>query len=257
MCFEERFILNNNSRGNIIYNEHLIRYQLAEKFVQGKIVLDIACGSGFGAEILAQGKAERIIAIDIDEEVIKQAEKDNDYQNIIYRAGNAEKLEEKDNSFDVIVSFETIEHLKNSDKYLGGLKRVAKDEGLVLISTPNKAVFHEKNPFHCKEFTKEEFNQILAKYFKSVLLLEQANGLVTAIKADSKTSQSEVIGDLFREPLYFIAICSQKNLEKGILGKNIISLNEKALKNLHNNPGLKIADSIYKGLMTFKNLFKK
>lgn len=249
MCFEERFILNKKNRGNIIYNEHLIRYCLAKRLVYNKVVLDIACGTGFGTKILALAQAEKVVAIDIDEEAIKKAKKENFCENIVYKRGNAEKLEEKDNFFDIIVSFETIEHLKNHDKYLSQLKRVAKDEGLVLISTPNKEVFGQKNPFHFKEFGQDEFREILGKYFKFVLLLEQGNGIASFIKAGSKTEKGKLTGADFGQPLYFIAICSQKELRaEEILNENLVSINQKALKNLYNNPGLKIANCLYRGI---------
>lgn len=253
MSFDERFILNSESKTNIIYNEHLIRYNLASGFVKGKDVLDVACGSGFGAKILAKAGARKIVAVDIDKETIKKAKKDNSLDNIIYKEGNTESLNEGDNSFDIISSFETIEHLKNPDKYLNELKRVVREEGIVFISTPNKEVFREKNPFHFKEFEKQEFISFLKSYFKSVLILEQANGLASCIKGEKRRKESILAGSEFGKPLYFIAVCSNKELrEEDVLEKNLVSINSLALKNLYNNPALRAANSIYR---IFKKIF--
>ncbi len=254
MCFEERFILDKNSKKNIIYNEHLIRYELAKKFVSGKIVLDIACGSGFGAKILARAGAEKVTAVDIDEKTVKKARNKNWLKNIVYRQGNAENLAEKNETFDIIVSFETIEHLKNPEKYLKELKRVIKNNGLIFISTPNKKISKEKNPFHFKEFEKEEFKEILSKYFKSILLLEQNNGIATFIKAPEKRKQSEFLESGAGEPLYFIAVCSNWRLPD--IEKNVISVNPSALSRLYNNPALKTTDKIYGLADKFFKIFK-
>ena len=70
MVFDERLIPDNDSQTNIIYNEHLVRYQLAAKLARGKKVLDIACGSGYGANILAEAGAAQVIAVDISSEAV-------------------------------------------------------------------------------------------------------------------------------------------------------------------------------------------
>ncbi|MFA6551250.1 MAG: class I SAM-dependent methyltransferase, partial [Patescibacteria group bacterium] len=168
-----------DTKNNIIYNEHLIRYELAKQFANGKKVLDIATGSGYGAKILAEAGASEVIAADIDKETLSQAAKNYFHQNVKYLNCGAEEIILEDKTIDLAVSLETIEHLPNQDLFLTELRRVLKDDGLAIISTPNKEVSKNKNPFHIKELNREEFLEILSKYFDKVYLLEQTNGIAT------------------------------------------------------------------------------
>ena len=119
MAFDERLTINEKSRSNIIYDEHLVRYKLAAQIAHGKRILDIACGSGYGSKILAQAGAEKVLAIDKSPEVLAQARQNYNHPDIEYKEGNAENIGEADESFDLIVSFETIEHLNNPEKVFG------------------------------------------------------------------------------------------------------------------------------------------
>jgi len=150
MSFQERFIFDGQDRGDVIANEHLVRYQFASKFVRNKKVLDIACGSGYGSAILAKAGAALVVGMDKDAEAVKIASAKDPLDNLIYKEGDATDIEARDAEFDVVVSFETIEHLQEQDKYAMELSRVVSDDGLVLVSTPNKQVFGGRNPFHVK-----------------------------------------------------------------------------------------------------------
>ena len=108
--FDERFVSDIGSRKNIIYDEHMIRYGLAKRFVQGKTVLDIACGSGYGSDILAKAGAKKVIGMDVDEDALNGARKKFVYDNLEFKKGNGLNLGEY--GFDVVISFETIEHLQ-------------------------------------------------------------------------------------------------------------------------------------------------
>lgn len=251
--FDERLVINDNTKNNIIYNEHLVRYEFAKQFVKNKKILDIACGSGYGTKMLANAGAGKVIGIDADENTIKYAQKKYAHQNVEYLAGDAEKIEQGSNLFDVIISFETIEHLQNPNKFLSELARVAKRDGLVIISTPNKDVFKQKNPFHLKEFSKNEFVEIISKYFKFCKILDQNNGIASCIGSHNTQHVTHNMECITRnigiEPLYFIAICSRSDILDQSQIENIGSVNFKALQNLYNNPILKISDKIYSGLL--------
>ncbi|MBU0619689.1 MAG: class I SAM-dependent methyltransferase [Patescibacteria group bacterium] len=266
--FTERLILDNKSKNNIIYNEHLVRYEFVKQFVKNKKVLDIACGSGYGSKILAKAGAGKVVAIDVDEEAIKFAKQNYGHKNIEYQVGNAEEIGQGSNIFDIISSFETIEHLQNPNKFLSELSRVAKDNGLVIISTPNKDVFKQKNPFHLKEFSKTEFEEILGKYFKFHKILEQGNGMTSCILSGTETDirclsvatdrhRMSVSAPALPAPLYFIAICSQeKDAVENLQIQNMASINFTALEKLYNNPVLKISDKIYSWLKKLINLIR-
>jgi ubiquinone/menaquinone biosynthesis C-methylase UbiE len=154
--------------------QHIKRYELVEKTVANKTVLDIACGTGYGSNILSK-TAKGVIGIDISQEAIEQAKKEYSNTNIKFQQGDAAHIPFPDNTFDAIVSFETIEHLPKEavEKYLGELKRVLKPDGEIYISSPDITGFSlgkvSSNHFHIQEFTKENFEKLLAKYF----LIEQ------------------------------------------------------------------------------------
>ncbi len=242
--FDERFVIDTKNKKNIIYNEHLVRYELAKQLVKDKIVLDIACGSGYGAKIMAQAGAKQVIAIDIDKETIKEAQKNKKEKNLKYKIGNAQKIDFENEKFDIITSFETIEHLQQPSKYLKELSRIIKKDGIILISTPNKEVYKEKNPYHYREYTEQEFKNELSAYFPNIKIFYQKNGLVSFIGNNNK----KIIA---KEPtrskaLYFIAICSYSNEKlKKIDFQPIGSINSQALEEINNNPGWKLINKIY------------
>ena len=243
MAFDERLVITEENRANIIYDEHLVRYQLAAQAAKGKNILDIACGSGYGAKILAQAGAAKVTAIDQSLEAITKAKQNYSATNIEYKVGDAENFGEADGAFDLVTSFETIEHLKNPEKYLAEIARVLKREGIFLVSTPNREIFGQKNPYHWHEFTRSEFEEILKKYFKNILILEQTNGIASLIKS-GETGKIYFFDS--GKPLYFIAACSNNDVRLPDLFKeSVVSVNPTALERLRNNPVVNLSDSIY------------
>ena len=165
----ERLIIDNSgcNRSSEIYKEHIERYKFALGYVENKKVLDIACGSGYGTELLSS-KAEEIWGGDIDEESIKNARENYSGENIHFRQMDVGELPFEDNSFELVVSFETIEHIDEYKKFLVEIKRVLKSDGKLILSTPDRGVTKRlgiKNPYHKKEFFKKEIiNQIESDY---------------------------------------------------------------------------------------------
>ena len=151
--------------------DHLARYKFAETFVKDKSVLDIACGTGFGVDILSKSGASSVLGVDIDQSAISYAVENYGSDKVKFVSGSAESIEAPDNSFDVIVSFETIEHLEDElrSKYLDELFRTLKPDGVLLLSTPNKQItspWQDKpnNPFHILEYTKEMLKKEVEKH---------------------------------------------------------------------------------------------
>ena len=151
-----------------LYKEHKIRYLFAKKFIKGKVVLDIACGNGYGTYLLANSEAKFVYGIDNSRKAIDYAKKNHDQKNISFNLGNAEKINLKNNSIDLVVSFETIEHLKYPNKFLNEVKRILKPNGLFILSTPNREISYEDNPYHLKEYTLPELNMLLSDFSKKV-----------------------------------------------------------------------------------------
>src|SRR6478672_7942172 len=112
--------------------EHLHRYAITMALVKGKTVLDIACGEGYGTYFLAQN-ATNILGVDIDAPTIQKAKQKYIRPNLEFRAGSALAIPEKDNSFDVVVSFETLEHVVEHGTMMGEIKRVLKPKGMLII----------------------------------------------------------------------------------------------------------------------------
>lgn len=167
----ERLIIGNQecAENSDIYKEHVKRYEFALKFVENKKILDIACGSGYGSEMLARAGAQEVWAGDINEEAVKTAKEKYSYENLHFRVMDATELPFDDNYFDLAVSFETIEHVENYIEFAKELKRVLKAEGKLILSTPNKRITKKlgiENKFHIKEFDKKELINLLKSDFK-------------------------------------------------------------------------------------------
>lgn len=148
--------------------EHLHRYQLARTLTTGRDVLDIACGEGYGADILA-ASAKSVVGIDISPEAITHAKSHYRDPRIFFRVGSATDIPIPDASVDMVVSFETIEHLVDHDRMMQELRRVLRPGGLLLISSPNKLEYSDKpvysNRFHLRELYTEEFVALVDRYF--------------------------------------------------------------------------------------------
>jgi 2-polyprenyl-3-methyl-5-hydroxy-6-metoxy-1,4-benzoquinol methylase len=144
--------------------EHIFRYQFATKFVFGKNVLDVACGEGYGSAALLAAGARSVIGVDIDPVSCMHA---HTKYGINVRVGSAEQLPLADRSVDVVVSFETIEHVPNPLVMLSECRRVLRPGGRIVISTPNKGVYGGdwKNPYHVNEMTLDEFTTAIRKEF--------------------------------------------------------------------------------------------
>jgi len=224
----ERYICGYDSP-QLVY-EHWHRYLYSMQFVKGKTVLDIACGEGYGSNLLAK-TAKKVVGVDIDGETIKYAKKTYKSRNLEFIEGSVSTIPIKGkNVFDVIVSFETIEHVDEEaqKKFLNEVKRLLKPGGIFICSTPNKELYSDlpdhDNEFHVKEFYKDEFHQFLGQYFSNLKLLGQkifasSNIWDTAGKNNAlvefglKYDKGNIsIVDEQKDVLYFIAICSNSAL---------------------------------------------
>ncbi len=167
----------------LIRAEHEGRYRWAAAAVDGKEVLDAGCGVGYGCEILAEGGASRVVGLDIATEAIEGA---------IVRAGSIaefvlgdlEQLPFTTGSFDVVVCFEVIEHLRRRELALDELRRVLRPEGVLIVSSPNRNVYLPGNPHHVHEYTPSELHAALAKRFRHVALSGQHQWVASLVTDD-------------------------------------------------------------------------
>jgi SAM-dependent methyltransferase len=150
------------------WGEHAARYLFAHPFIEDKTVLDIACGSGYGVSLMSS-KARFVIGVDVDADAAKDAAREC-RDNAAILLGNGLGLPFGDGTFDVITSFETVEHIHNRRTFLSELRRVLRSGGMLILSTPN-ANYTEPvngkpaNPFHVHEYTPEELWSELAAHF--------------------------------------------------------------------------------------------
>ena len=217
--------------GPLLYYEHAHRYLIAAKFVAGKRVLDVASGEGYGSDWLA-ASAELVIGIDNTPVAVAHARRRyGGAQNLDFLVGDANHLPLPSDSFDVIVAFETIEHLAKPEGFLGELKRVVRKDGIVLISTPDKATHSEESQrhsdYHLREFYLGEFEKVLSAHFPSWAMIGQrvvaaslmwslsegANHATGSIFADIKGTPGEGAIERVMTPMYVLAVCSPTKLD--------------------------------------------
>ena len=136
----ERFI---PSEQGEIRLDHLHRYALVLELIKGRKVLDIACGEGYGSFMMARF-ASSLVGIDISQETVEHASSVYKKSNLLFEQGDVAKINHLVNTFDVVVSFETIEHLSQQRKMISEIKRVLKHDGFLIISSPNSPVYSEK-----------------------------------------------------------------------------------------------------------------
>ena len=171
----ERYMPEEISSSDHMSNMHLERYKFAIPFVNHKEVMDIACGEGYGSNLLTE-TADKVTGIDIDPETIEYASKKYKKDNLFFGVGNVEKIEKPNESIDVIISFETIEHVKSKTqkKFIKEVWRVLKPGGIFIVSTPDKDMGGEGyNEFHLCELTKAQFLKLLKPYFYTIDLYGQ------------------------------------------------------------------------------------
>lgn len=231
--------------------EHLHRYAIANDFVCGKVVLDIASGEGYGSCLLSKN-ALKVIGVDIDLESVKNANKKYSKNNLKFFAGSADKIPLEDNSVDVIVSFETIEHHDQHNEMLLEIKRVLKEDGILIISSPDKKYYSDLtgqvNPFHVKELYFDEFKSLIDRYFIFTNYYFQNSFNLNSFIGNSETfcdykiylGDENVIKENLISPVYNIAIASDlknHNIENSFFDGNEISqkLNKKLMKTLEDS----------------------
>ena len=200
-----------------IYKEHIARYQFAKKFINNNnIILDIACGTGYGTQMLCENISCLAYGCDISEETINYAKQNYSTLNIKFEVMDATKLLFPENFFDCIICFETIEHLENPEKSIMEFVRVLKDNGIIIISTPNKNISlknKSENEFHEHEFTRDEFLKILSKYFASTELYSQKLIIKPTLK---EKILKFILSSTFKVTKYDKINLRHKLLKKGI-----------------------------------------
>lgn len=149
------------------------RYEFACRYVEGARVLDLATGPGYGAEMMADlGKAGFVLGVDRSEELIRSARTEHDRPCIEFVVGDGLDLGFKDESFDAVVSIETIEHVSDCERFLDELVRLLRRDGILVISTPNGS-YDSRNELHLQRFSIDRFRSLLTARFETVEMYGQ------------------------------------------------------------------------------------
>lgn len=150
--------------------EHMHRYLLVEHLVTGKLVLDIACGEGYGSALLSRS-ARRVIGVDNAQDAIQSARMAYVAQNLDFMVGSCTDIPLEGSSVDVVVSFETIEHLTEHERMMEEIVRVLRPDGILVMSSPDKYNYSIEtgytNPYHRKELYAHEFRELVLRHFKT------------------------------------------------------------------------------------------
>lgn len=178
------------------WGEHIHRYEEVIKYLSGnETILDIACGSGFGTHLLSSRSTGKVYGGDLSSEAVNLSKNAWVKDNLSYDIMDGTKLKFDDDFFDVVVSFETIEHTTSFNEMVKEFKRVVKPNGIIYLSTPNIKINSPsgiiKNPYHAQEWDYTELNNILRKHFKKFKLYGQQYS-----RYIKKKSISQVVEDL-------------------------------------------------------------
>lgn len=216
----ERFI---PDQSGVIRQEHFHRYAWCRHLAEGKAVLDIACGEGYGSAMLA-AVAASVIGVDISQEAVAHAsQKYADVTGLQFRHGDAASIPVETDSVDVVISFETIEHHEKHQEMIDEIRRVLRPGGILIISSPNRVVYSEQagyhNEFHVKELDFAEFDALLKTRFPSVRYFGQRITVGSTITAMQPVTQEQILdaytdtGDdvtsrlpVAKDPIYFVAL---------------------------------------------------
>ena len=207
--------------------EHLHRYLLAREVCRGCDVLDVASGEGYGSALLAQ-TAKSVVGVEISDDAFAHAVSSYPRSNLRFLQGDARQLPLDPSSVDVVVSFETLEHFFEHDRFVKEVRRVLRPGGRLILSSPERDVYSidgtAANPYHTHELTRREFEEFLRLAFRNVEIALQRPMIGSALFVDRDdyprtTMTFERRGDnhyeasrgLSRAP-YVIAIASDQPL---------------------------------------------
>lgn len=201
---------------------HLYRYKWILPYVKNLYCLDAGCGTGYGTHYLADNGARQVIGIDNSIEAISFAKRYYQRENLEYNIMDVCDLRFSSATFDAIISSEVLEHLNliNQEKFVSETARVLKPSGFLYIGCPNAALSKGNNPFHPKELTRTELEQLLLKYYANVkilghdILIRGKRQKDNFLKHDSKISLSTftIVEENCNLAFGLIAICKSPKI---------------------------------------------
>ena len=213
---------------DVVY-EHFQRYLWAAEIVEGRRVLDLASGEGFGSAILAD-TAAFVCGVDLDERAVEHSRVNYAAANLGFSVGSALDLSQfEDGEFGAVTCFELIEHVADHEGVFAEILRVLGPDGLLVISTPDRRVYTEsltgqENPYHEHELSEPEFRTLLSSHFPHVALWGQRTITGARLSTlDDTGSERTSVGVLERAgddwmvggeptPMYLLGVASRTPL---------------------------------------------
>jgi GT2 family glycosyltransferase/acetyltransferase-like isoleucine patch superfamily enzyme/2-polyprenyl-3-methyl-5-hydroxy-6-metoxy-1,4-benzoquinol methylase/predicted Zn-dependent protease len=211
-----------------IMREHWARYRYLSPIVAGKRVLDVACGAGYGSAMFAE-TAQQVVGGDVSPETVKYCQNYYSFDNLKFEVMDIRNINYPDKSFDIINSFETLEHVVEGEVFLKEVTRLLADDGMLAISTPLGGPVG--NPYHFAYYQKGTFSSYLRNFFEEVQLLFQIDD-----QFQDKSISPDYAPTFTGE--YALAICkTPKNRVAGltsiiILGYNQLELTKACLDSI-------------------------
>lgn len=162
-------------QNNYLFQRSIKAYYEAATYINGR-VLEIGTGSGYGVEIIS-GVADEFVTVDKFDTNLDFSK----YPNVKFVQQNVPPLDGfEDDSFDCAITFQVVEHIKDDHSFVKEIHRVLKPGGKLIITTPNIKMSITRNPWHIREYTVEQFGNLLGKYFSGV----EAKGVYGNEKSD-------------------------------------------------------------------------
>ena len=194
----ERVVPGDMSEYMDVLSEHLSRYAFAIGFMRGsERVLDAACGTGYGSFLLAMATGS-VLGLDVAPEAVEFASAHFSWPGLRYEAADLDETP-LPAAFDAVVSFETVEHLREPEAFVQGVARALRPEGLFICSIPR----NQPSDFHRHVYEFEGARALVEPWFEDVHWFGQTDRVTPA----GTLHGAAISEDGVENARYFIAVC--------------------------------------------------
>ena len=160
----------------LVYLRHLFAYEFVGNYIpKDSLVIEVGSGEGYGANLLSKA-GMKVIGLDVDSETIEHARQKYGSRNCSYKVYDGVQLPFENDSIDVVICLQVIEHVQDDRNFISQIWRVLKKEGIFMLTTPNGATRLTRtgrplNRFHLREYRADELERLLKSFFPHVTLL--------------------------------------------------------------------------------------